>query len=92
MKSNTDMPQTETPFEKYRDVFSKDDKKVLTPIVITLVVVLVTFVFLNMAAAGYGYKNSMPKSSYSSTCQPPYAGVRYYVLPGYLAGCWFGSK
>lgn len=96
MKSNTDKPQMTTPsnesFEEYRELFTKEKKKVLVPIAVLLVVVFTTFLFLNIASAGFGYQSSISKTGGAQNCLHPYPGVRRYILPGYIAGCWFGSR
>jgi len=96
MKSNTGMPQMTTPsdksFEKYRVLFDKDDKKIFIPVAISIAAVLITFLFLNLVAVGFGYQTAISESPVNKTCTEPYSGVRRYILPGYLAGCWFGNE
>ena len=92
MKSNTGMNESEIPFEQHRVFFAEENKKILRPVILAFSVVLTTLLFLNLAAAGFGYKTSINKNSSQTVCEHPDKSIRYYVLPGYVAGCWLGSK
>jgi len=92
MKSNTGMNESEIPFEQHRVFFAEENKKILRPVAVAFGAVLATLLFLNLAAAGFGYKASINKNSSQTVCEQPEENIRYYILPGYLTGCWLGSK
>lgn len=92
MKSNTGKNRNETPFERHRIFFEEENKKIIRIVIVALASVAAMLLVLNLVSAGFGYKSSMAKPPLKTDCSFHSTSIRYYVLPGYLAGCWLGNK